>query len=250
MMARRDGVGGWVGGWAGGRGGRARQMGVRLSAASVVSQHAGKGVCAGQAAVHLSARCLPRTTITTWATLMLPAPAPPHLVAPLQLLLHVLRDLVQRHVACIRRGARILVFLARAACHLAKRADPRRALATPNRYAPQAEGCWTGAACWRQRRLAGHPQQGPTGHPTLSRHCWAVEELRGEWCRRQPSVAHGRLLTPPAPPPPGRSPGPSFMTCTSFSQARRVSSPCVCSSANCAASLASAGGGGGRGFVG
>lgn len=35
-------------------------------------------------------------------------------------------------------------------------------------------------------------------------------------------------------------PGPSFMTCTSFSQARRVSSPWVSSSANCAASLASA----------
>lgn len=37
------------------------------------------------------------------------------------------------------------------------------------------------------------------------------------------------------------------MTCTSFSHARRVSSPCVCSSANWAASLASAGRGGGGG---
>ncbi len=37
----------------------------------------------------------------------------------------------------------------------------------------------------------------------------------------------------------GTWPGPSFITCTSKSQARVVSSPCVFSSANCAASLAS-----------
>ena len=38
----------------------------------------------------------------------------------------------------------------------------------------------------------------------------------------------------------GTCPGPSTITCTSFSQARCVSSPRVSSSANCAASLASA----------
>ena len=38
----------------------------------------------------------------------------------------------------------------------------------------------------------------------------------------------------------GTCPGPSFITWTSCSQAMRVSSPCVFSSANCASSLASA----------
>ena len=38
----------------------------------------------------------------------------------------------------------------------------------------------------------------------------------------------------------GTWPGPSFITCTSYSHAIRVSSPCVFSSANCASSLASA----------
>ena len=38
----------------------------------------------------------------------------------------------------------------------------------------------------------------------------------------------------------GTWPGPSFITCTSCSQAIRVSSPWVFSSANCASSLASA----------
>ena len=38
----------------------------------------------------------------------------------------------------------------------------------------------------------------------------------------------------------GTWPGPSFITCTSYSHAIRVSSPCVLSSANCASSFASA----------
>ena len=38
----------------------------------------------------------------------------------------------------------------------------------------------------------------------------------------------------------GTCPGPSFITCTSCSQAMRVSSPWVRNSANCASSLASA----------
>ena len=38
----------------------------------------------------------------------------------------------------------------------------------------------------------------------------------------------------------GTWPGPSFITWTSYSQAILVSSPCVCSSANCASSFASA----------
>ena len=38
----------------------------------------------------------------------------------------------------------------------------------------------------------------------------------------------------------GTWPGPSFMTCTPFAQARSVSSPCTSSSPNCASSLASA----------
>jgi hypothetical protein len=89
----------------------------------------------------------------------------------------------------------------------------------------------------------------PQGKPPQPCHQTEVANafLQWQWRPRR------RPLADRACPVVGNAPGPSFMTCTSFSQARLVSSPWVASSANWAASLASGdgmqGGGGQRGVV-
>lgn len=107
--------------------------------------------------------------------------AGPHLAAPLQLLAHVLGDLMQGHVAC----------------------------------------SWGVLGLHSRGGMAVLPAVHTSSQPP------------------RPAVLPQEAQV-------GGSPGPSFMTCTSFSQARRVSSPWVSSSANCAASLASATGQGGE----